>query len=283
MAADELPPTMLMPPPIAPEFPSPPKIDTAPLAALLVSAPPNNAIAPPTVDVDDPLKTDIAPSFLDTKPMLPDDPHEDVPDEKSILPLTPPTPAFAVCKVIAPEDDIELLPEAILNAPPVFVVTEPLVTSTFAPSAFFAKPTFTPIFPATSVVLSPVCTSMTPESPELLVPDLINICPLTPLLPALAENTNTPPLVLYVLLPLCTIFGDIIIPPLGPDASPDFMYTSPLAAPLALPENIDIFPDEPSDVVPDEKLSLPETPLVPELLVSMTMYPLEVASLDPPV
>ena len=73
---------------------------------------------------------------------------------------------------------------------------------------------------------------------------------------------------------------DIIIPPLGPDASPDFMVVPPLAAPLGFPETIKISPDEPLDVVPEEKRSLPETPLVPELLLPTTTCPLEVASLE---
>jgi hypothetical protein len=134
-----------------------------------------------------------------------------------------------------------------------------------------------PPLPAVAVLL-PI--EIEPEEPELDVPELNAKIPLAPLSPAFKVLTNTEPLELDDVYPLCMITAPEVLPWLMPATmeinppapllpSPTVILIIPPDASPAVSEPIEIEPDDPELDVPELNASAPVEPCVPASAVEI--------------
>jgi hypothetical protein len=141
--------------------------------------------------------------------------------------------------------------------------------------------------PALPAVATPDPIEIDPVVPELDVPELKDNIPLTPFVPASAEDIVmapldvafpsplemlTEPAVMRVLSPAVTVTP----PPAPLSALPTLRRTSPPLPPSTCEVPIDIAPVVPEDDVPELKASIPLTPPVPAFEVPTVIAPLVV-------
>ena len=85
------------------------------------------------------------------------------------------------------------VPDEIATSPPAPAALEPPVTSR-APAPAEPSPATRETEPAVPPVAAPLCTATEPEEPELAEPDKKEAAPLTPVVPALADDNLRVPL-----------------------------------------------------------------------------------------
>jgi len=103
----------------------------------------------------------------------PDDPDDDVPVSTNKVPETPEIPAFAVCKIISPDDVLCENPELISTIPPdrpIVVLVKPAVMNISPPLPLLPPPTATMKLPPPPPRAYPVDRYNWPEFPRLVVP-----------------------------------------------------------------------------------------------------------------
>jgi hypothetical protein len=118
----------------------------------------------------------------------------EVPDENTIAPLTPDTPAFTVEILMAPLVVATPVPVFNESEPPVRGRLSPLWTITFPPATVVPLPIWKTRDPPAPPVAAPVNIENKPVLPELDVPEENRIAPLTPRLPAFADIIEMDPL-----------------------------------------------------------------------------------------
>ena len=211
-----------------------------------------------------------------------------LPELKITDPLTPDVPAFAVLKTKLPLLELVPSPVRIDTRPPLDADDSPADKTSRPPLPLFPLPTVTYIEPPRPVIAVPEPTYKAPEFPDVEEPELRTTRPLVPAVPEFGERSTRGPLLVDDPTPLAIDKR----PPEEPEEAPaDSTSSPPDTLPTAAPTVTYMAPPRPevAEPVPKyndplfPKLALPElrmivplTPVVPALGVAIETVPLEV-------